>query len=355
VNDTSERGPSEPEGSPLDDRLIAALTSVSSHIDVTPRAFEPPAARRPRQNADPIRKPMRLVAVAALIVGVTGMVVMSRTPADDDVVVTGLLSDEDGPPFGYEAPVDGTFDPKFLDYVAPINGDDGRSAERLFVDGYSRARAKSITDCLEESGLSDAEASWAVAMTDWYSFHESSAQARLPALRTVAEQGLDRPRPGVVSQNVSSTVDRCRETDASKASRWQRDIEPLQKEFAASVDEVIATVEAGPMWNELRGCLIRSGAPANDENGLPHAHIEGYLDWLSAEQASSSSVGSVPPGTTASGARDGGGSPASRAFARCAEPFYAAVEMTLAERRDAFVAKHRRELLDLQAEFASFA
>jgi hypothetical protein len=100
--------------------------------------------------------------------------------------------------------------------------------------------------------------------------------------------------------------------------------------------------------------MTMSGAPANDDDGVPQAHIEGYINWLAEEQSRNPSVGSIPPNTTGS-AGDDGGSPESRAFAQCAEPFYAEVEAALAPPREAFVAKHRQKLLKLQVEFADFA
>ena len=107
MNSSSDRGPSGSHGTTLEDRLTAALTSVSSHIDVAPRPFKPPSAsRRPCRNTDTVRAPLRWVAVAALIVGVTGMAVIARTPIGDDVVVTGMSSEDAGSPVDYEAPRD---------------------------------------------------------------------------------------------------------------------------------------------------------------------------------------------------------------------------------------------------------
>lgn len=336
MNSTAERGSSGTEGRPIEDRIVTALTSVSSRVDVVPRAFEPVAAARPlARSAGPVRTPLRWVAVTVLVVGVTGTMLLGLGPDRGDVVVTGS-GEDGGSPVAYDAPRDGTVDPKFFDYVAPINGEDGRSAERLFVDGYAWARAKTITGCLKGSGLPEAESSWALAMMDWYLFHGSSTRADLPALRTLAEEGVGRPRPDVVSHEASSTVTRCIELDTSKASRWRREIERLRLEFAVSVDEVIAEVEAGPMWGEFHRCMTGSGAPAIDDGGVPHGQIDAYLDWLSDQEAR-------------------GRSPEVKAFVRCATPFYAEVERMLAEPRQVFVAEHREELLELQAEFAVFA
>jgi hypothetical protein len=286
------------------------------------------------------------VAVAALIVGLAGLLAMTRGTISDDVVVTGT-SEDDGSPVGYEAPTDGTIDPVFIDYVAPVNGDERRSADRLFIDGYTWARSRTVTACLVRGGLSHDVSFWAVGMTDWYAAHASPAEARLPALQSIAEGGLDRPRQDVVSAKVSSSVERCSEIDVSKASRWQRDVEILQKEFAAFVDSAIAEVEAGAIWDATRACLITSGAPAND--GPARSYITEYLHRLSEEPPSGRRD------STGHGDDDSGGSPASKDFARCAAPFYSAVEQALEAPRATFVANHRDVLLTLQDEFAAFA
>jgi hypothetical protein len=295
------------------------------------------------------------VAVVALVVGLTGTWVMWNGSVRDDVVVAGMSSEDEHSPVEFAAPPAGTIDPRFLHFVAPANGDERQLAERLFIDGSGWARAKTLSGCLERNGLSDTESRWALAMSHWYAGHGSPAEAKLPALRALAEDDLDRPYQDVMSRKVSATLERCSETDMSKPSRWLRDVEDLQAEYAASVADVIAAVEAGPVWEGVQRCLTDNGAPANGERGAPNRHIEWYIGWIADEQSGGTSSGNDTEQSTSALSRDGGASPKSRIFAQCAAPFYAEVERALGQPRELFVAEHRNELLRLQADFASFA
>jgi hypothetical protein len=332
----------------MEERIIAALASVSSHIDVPPCPFVPPA--EPLSKGRTSRAPRTAVMWAAMvvvIVGLTGTAVIVESRVEDEVVTTAPSGDDDESPVTYDVPLNGTLDAAFLDYVAPINGDHAESAEFVFVNGYAWARAESIRKCLEQGGLPEGVASWTLAVTDWYAFHRSPVQSRLPSLRVIADQGVIAPEGDeVVSRDVSEAVTRCSERDRSKPSRWLRRVVPLQEEFTATVGDVIAMVEAGPSWGHLRRCLTQAEAPENDDRGRPLAHIQDYLDWL-GEAAEDDTVSLSD--------EDGGGLPEARDFVRCATPFYAEVERALAGPRASFVEKHRDELLILQAQFASFA
>ena len=343
-----ERGPSGPEDTPFEDRIAEALRNVSSRMDVPPRAFEPPAPCRHRgHSADPVRAPLRWVAAAALVIGITGLVALTPPSINDDFVVTG--SEDDESPVAYDAPADGSLDGLFLDYVAPINGDDRRRAEGIFIVGYSWARSTTMKDCVHRRGLSEAESPWVVAMADWYAANGSPAEAGLPALQAIAEGGLDRPLQDPASFEMRQAVERCDATDKSKASRWKRQVEPLQEEFAETVGRVVAVVESGSVWQRARHCLDDVGAPTTGAPGM-----EGYVAGLAVDGPTGRFGALDRPGSKR-GADDGGGSAASKAFAACAMPFYAEVERGLVQPREAFVEEHRDDLVRLQTDFADFA
>jgi hypothetical protein len=342
-----ERGPSGPEGTPFEDRIAEALRSVSSQMDVPPRAFHPPAPCRHRgRYVDPVRSPLRWVAVAAMVVGVAGLLALTPSSINNDLVVTDTSEDADSP-VSYEAPPGGSVDPLFLDYVAPIDGDAHRLAEGVFDTGLAWSTSPTITDCVERRGLLAAEAPWAVSTADWYAANGSPAGSDLPALQAIAEGGVDRPPPDRAPPHLREAVESCRRADKSTASRWKRDLEPLQAQFAGTVARAVAAVESGPVWPLVQGCLTEFGVPTTGAPG-----IGGYVDRLAVEQPAGPSTALDRSRPT--GAEDDDDERA-KDFATCATHFYTAVERELVGPRATFVEKYRNELVELQTEFADFA
>lgn len=347
-----ERGPAGPEGTPFEDRIAEALRSVSSQMDVPPRAFQPPAPCRHGARgrfADPVRSPLRWVAVAALVIGAAGMLAMTPSSINNALVVTDTSEDADSP-VGYEEPPDGAIDPLFLDYVAPINGDARRLAAGVFDTGYAWARSSAVTACVQRRDLTAGEAQWAVSTADWYAAHGTPAAAGLPALQAIAEGSVESPPPDPAPRSMREAVESCGRTDKSKASRWKRDVEPLQEEFAGTVGRVVTDVESGPVWDRVQRCLTKAGAGTTNAPG-----IQGYVDRLAAEQSTGRFTAGDRSRTTHGADGDDRVSAASKDFVKCATPFYAEVERGLVEYRESFVKEHRRELVDLQTEFAEFA
>jgi hypothetical protein len=276
------------------------------------------------------------------------MLTMTPSSINNALVVTDTSEDANSP-VEYETPTDDSVDPLLLDYVAPINGDARRLAEGVFDTGYAWARSPTIRDCVQRRSLSAGEAPWAVATADWYAAHGSPAGAELPALQAIAEGAVDSPPPDAPLYMLEA-VTWCARTDNSKASRWKRDLEPLQVEFAATVERVVAEVEFSPVWEQVQGCLTRVDAPTTGGHG-----IKGYVDRLADEQSTGDSRIVDRPGTTSGTDDDDGGTEASEGFAACVAPFYAAVEQRLVVPRTRFVEKYRNELMELQTEFATFA
>lgn len=319
---------------PIEDRIAKALSAVSSHIDVAPRSFQPVATnRRHVRNG---RGPLGWAAAIALLVGMAGTLVLLNRSTDPSVTTGSDRMDRDSP-VEFESPGGGMLDQRFVDHVAPINGDDGVSAERLFASGYDWARAEAVRPCLKREDLSEAESTWALADTDWYTAHRSPAIVQLPPLWTMAEVGLDSPhREETTSEKVRVAMGRCNERDRSDAGQWQRDIAPLQEAFAGSVTKAIAEVEAGPLWVAARQCLSAAQAPVKENVGE-------YVQWVIDAPEVKNSRGEKKAG------------PEAEAFVRCTTEFYEEVERLLEGPRDLFVETHRETLLRLQDEFASFA
>jgi hypothetical protein len=117
----------------------------------------------------------------------------------------------------------------------------------------------------------------------------------------------------------------------------------------------IADVEAGVTWQQAKDCLTKAGAPPFTNAlpslpGIPDGAVSSeaehafYLDWISSTEIN----------IQFSEQRTTSGTPQSRAFADCTEPYFEELQRALQEPRKEFVEEHREELVELQRQFASF-
>jgi hypothetical protein len=130
--------------------------------------------------------------------------------------------------------------------------------------------------------------------------------------------------------------------DKSTADAWSERIYKLHFIGVKKTRATIGAVEATPVWEEARACMVEAGAPTETD---PHSGPSmGYHQWAST--ADTNFIYSA-------GGEDVGPSPEMQAYVRCVRPFYDEVGRRLEESRRDFVEKHADELLELQAEYAS--
>jgi hypothetical protein len=227
-------------------------------------------------------------------------------------------------------------DPMLLDYVYPTNGDAGVAARLQFEVGVAQASGEGIADCLADKGYPGSYS----AVVDHARFW-AEAMETLPPLARIAEEGMGSGPPQAPQEFMAAMLE-CRSMDTSKADVWSEEIRKLK--FSGSVKKTRATigaVEATSVGEEARACMVEAGAPTEtDPNSGPSMTF--YM-WASTADAMFSG-----------GREDAGPSPEVQAYVRCVRPFYDEVERRLEKPRRDFVEKHRDELLELQAEYATF-
>jgi hypothetical protein len=227
-------------------------------------------------------------------------------------------------------------DPVLLDLVYPTDGDAEYAAKLQFYVGVEQSRSKRMADCVADKGYPGSDS---LIMAQVQSF--ATTMGALPALSHIAEDGLT-PIPTDTPREVTEAILACRDMVKSKAIVWFEKIMKLHFEGVKKTRAAIGAVEATPVWEEARACMVEAGAPTETD---PHSGPSlGYYLWASTADSNFK----FNAGREATGP-----SPEAQAYVRCMRPFFDEVGRRLEEPRRAFLEKHREELLELQAEYAT--
>ena len=228
-----------------------------------------------------------------------------------------------------------SLDPVLLDYMYPTNGDAAEAARLQFDVGVAQASGEGIAECLADKGYPGSYSAVVDDVRFW-----AEAMNTLPPLARIAEEGMGSGPPRAPQEFMAAKAE-CQGRDTSKATAWSTKRWKLHFTSVKKTRATIGAVEATPVWEEARACLIEAGAPA--EPGPDSGPSQGYYQWAASADALFNG-----------GREDAGPSPDVQAYVRCVRPFYDEVERRLDKPRRDFVEKHREQLLELQAEYAAF-
>jgi hypothetical protein len=228
-------------------------------------------------------------------------------------------------------------DPALLDYVYPTSGDADHAARLQFEVGIAQARGEGIADCLADRGY---PGSYSLVVDDARDM--AGVMGTLPPLSLIAEEGFASGPPPRTPDEFTEAMTVCRTTDTSKVTAWSERIRKLSFVGVKKTRSIIGAVEATPIWEKARSCVIEAGAPTEP-------------DPVSGPSLSAHIWASTADHDLNAGGESAGPSPEVQAYVRCVRPFYDEVQRRLEKPRRDFVEKHREELLELQAEYATFA